>query len=190
MNAQRKVEWITPDEYLAMEETTSFRHEYVDGQMYAMTGGTQTHNIICLNLVRATARSPRFGKPCEVFANDMRVQIASRNSYYYPDLVVSCRTEPESRWLSSPCLIVEVTSPSTAAIDRREKRAHYLTLPSLQSYVLVEQDTAEITVLRRDGSGWTEQILALEDELLLDCLELTVPVAEIYARVALSPPEN
>lgn len=187
MNAARKLEWITPDEYLAMEEAAAFRHEYVDGRIYAMTGVTQSHNIICLNLAAAMRRSHRFGKPCEVFANDMRVQIASRNVYYYPDLAVSCRAEPEGRWLSSPCLIVEVSSPSTAAIDRREKRAHYLTLPSLHSYVLVEQDSAEITVLRRDGSGWTEQILGLEDELPLDCLELTVPVAEIYARVALSP---
>lgn len=183
MNALRKVEWITPSEYLAMEAASDVRYEYLDGQVHAMAGGTQAHNLICLNLVRATGRSPRLGKPCEVFANDMRVQIASRNLYYYPDLVVSCRNEPESRWLSSPCLIVEVVSPSTAAIDRREKRNHYLSLPSLHSYVLVEQDAPEIIVLRRDGSAWTEQTLGPVDELLLDCLELSVPVAEVYARV-------
>jgi len=187
MNAARKLEWITPHEYLAMEQHATLRHEYVDGLIYAMAGGTQRHNIICLNLVRATGRSPRLGKPCEVFASDMRVQIPSRNLYYYPDLVVSCRSEPEARWLSSPCLVVEVVSPSTAAIDHREKRAHYLTMPSLQSYVLVEQDRAEITVFRRDGAGWTEQILGADDELLLDCLELAVPVAEVYARVTFGP---
>lgn len=185
MSALRKLEWLSPADYLAMEEASTIKHEYVDGQIYAMSGASRAHNLIGLNLVRASARSKRFRKPCEVYASDVKVHIASRNAYYYPDLIVTCQREEDSHSLDRPCLIVEIASPGTAATDRREKRLAYAALTSLSSYVMIEQDYARITVLRRDGSGWTEQILGLTDTLVLDCLELDVPVAEVYAGIEL-----
>lgn len=181
MSALKQVEYVTADEYLRRERVRDIRHEYVNGIEYAMSGAKRVHNLIVGNLFMAAGRSPRFRKPCQVYFEAVKVRVESLNRYYYPDLIVSCRTEHDEYVVTRPCLVVEVTSPSTASTDRREKLEAYRAIPSLKSYVIVEQDFAEITVYRRVSEGWTEQTLGPQDALTLDCLELDVPVAEVYA---------
>ena len=185
MSALRQVEYISADEYLARESGREIRHEYVNGVEYAMGGATRRHNLICGNVAGLARQSPRFRKPCQIYSESVKLRVESLNRYYYPDLIVSCRPEKDDYSVSKPGLIVEVVSPSTASTDKREKMEAYRSLPTLEAYVLVEQDYAKITVLRRGPMAWTEQILGLGDTLTLDTLELDIPVAEIYAGIEL-----
>jgi Uma2 family endonuclease len=189
MSAQRQLEYITADEYLLREKDREPRHEYVNGAEYAMSGSSRRHNLICGNLVSLARSSKRFRKPCQIYSESVKVRVEPLNRFYYPDLLVSCRPERDDYVVSKPCLIVEVISPSTASTDRREKLEAYRSIASLSSYVLVEQDFAQITVLRRDREGWTEQLLGLDDLLMLDCLELEIPVQDVYEGIQPLPTE-
>ena len=112
---------ISHQEYLAGEQCSNIRHEYLAGQVFAMAGAGEKHNRISLNIafhLRAAAR----GKPCGVFISDMKLRVEPSDAYYYPDVMVTCDpTDNESLYKRSPCLIVEVLSPTTESIDRREK---------------------------------------------------------------------
>lgn len=114
--------------------------------------------------------------------------MALRNSYYYPDVVVSCSAESHSHVVERPCLIVEVMSGETAPTDRREKREAYRAIPSLREYLIVEQSHPAVVVRRRDLDGWIEETLDLEDSAHLGCLNLDLPVSAIYAGVVFDPP--
>ena len=122
--AQRAL--LSEADYLAREEESRIRHEYVNGEMYAMSGGSQRHNRIAINAVSALLAGLR-GKPCQVFMNDVKLHIARDNAYYYPDVVVVCgesyRMADDAQSVTDPLLVVEVLSPSTESIDRREKLA-------------------------------------------------------------------
>ena len=172
--------WISPDEYLTLERTADVRHEYVDGEVYAMVGASRRHSTITLNLAEAIRPAAR-RRGCEAYATDIKVRVETANAYYYPDLVVTCDTRDNDPYVvHSPSLIVEVLSPSTEAIDRREKRMHYQTIPSLREFLLVAQDERLIEVYRRTASGWICEIIR-EGELLLESVGITLSVDEIYA---------
>lgn len=144
---------LTVDEYLKLEETATERHEYVAGRVFAMVGATQAHNVIVANFCRHLY-DPVKKVGCRVFASDMKLRIEATNSFYYPDIMVTC--EPFSAgsvYTHSPCLIVEVMSPSTQDVDRREKLTAYRHLPSLLEYVLVHQNKMQIEVYRKDNKG-------------------------------------
>ena len=99
-------------------------------------------------------------KECQVFGSDMKVYVETHNSFYYPDLSVCCdRSDRHELFLTRPCFIAEVLSPSTASIDRREKRASYATLESLREYLIVDQDRLRVELYRREGSGWQGYVL-------------------------------
>ncbi len=181
--AQRKPHLISPEEYLAREAEASEKSEYVDGEVYAMTGTTFRHNKICLELAIAIRQHLR-GAPCETAMADIKVHAARANAFYYPDLVVRCQNTPladDSRVITDPTLIVEVLSPSTEATDRREKLSAYRRIPSLQEYVLVAQDERSVEIYRRQGDiNWTYQAFTDDEAVTLSSVGLTLAMASIY----------
>lgn len=195
MSAQLKPRWFSVEEYLAFEQASEIKHEYVNGEIYAMTGVSVRHNRITLNLASRLIGHLR-GSPCEVFAAEVKLYLKELNQdiFYYPDLMVCC--DPNDRdmyWRSRPCLIVEVLSNSTARIDRSEKYLTYIQLESLHGYLLLEQNKISATLYRRNGNNWQrEEFNDPQAALTLPCAELTVQLAEIYAATGLpedSPPD-
>lgn len=156
MNLPQPVFHLTPAEYLAWEAEQDERHEYIRGEVYAMAGGTLAHNAATL-AIGATLRQHLKGTPCRVFVSDVKVRIEASDAHFYPDVVVTCAAQdvadPKALLLREPLLIVEVLSPSTAAFDRGGKFAHYRLLPSLQEYVLIDPDTAQVDVFRRNAAN-------------------------------------
>ncbi len=179
-------------EYLDWEAKSRFKHEYVDGEVYLISGATRRHNLIASNLVRH-AREAAGGSKCQVFGSNMKVRVEARNCFYYPDLGVCC--DPRDRhelYLVRPCFIVEILSPATAAIDWREKRLGYSILPSLREYAIVDQDRMRVELYRREGNGlpgsaaWRGYLLSeTEDAVESSCLKMRLALSEIYAGVEL-----
>ncbi|WP_414618910.1 Uma2 family endonuclease [Calothrix sp. CCY 0018] len=185
---QSAINIFTVEEYLELEQTSEIRHEYLGGQVFAMSGGSKEHNTISLNIA-SRVRSDLRGSSCSVFMADMKVNIRvinqNKNIFYYPDVVVSCDSDDKDRfYLNYPCLIIEVLSPSTEITDKREKLVNYRTLESLQEYVLISQDEIKVEVYRQDNQGnWLMQTLGKNDELHLDSIDLSLTMAEIYEDV-------
>lgn len=174
---------MTFDEYLAFEETATVRHELIDGMLFAMSGGTDAHGLICGNLYLAIA-GPLRGK-CQVFQAGMKLRVEHSNESdgYYPDILVSCDPSDRDRlFRKAPLLLIEVLSPSTERLDRGEKKLNYLQMPSLQEYVLVSQDKPKVEIMRRRTS-WAVEELYPGETLLLDSVGLTLPLSEIYQTI-------
>ncbi|MTW22163.1 Uma2 family endonuclease [Allochromatium palmeri] len=174
---------LSVEDYLASEDGADIRHEYIDGELYAMTGASRQHVLIVGNLY-AHLRPLLRGTPCQLFANDLKVRlkIAEQDIFYYPDLILACDPDDrETYYCTRPCLLVEVLSNSTARIDRREKLLAYQTLPSLMEYLLVDQHQRRVEVYRR-AQGWTLDVLT-EGTVRLDCLDHEVPLDVIYEDV-------
>lgn len=172
--------WISPEDYLTHERTSDVRHEYVDGEVYAMVGTSRRHNVIAGNLF-ATLRSTVRQRGCESYVSDVKVRVEAANAFYYPDLIVTCDPKDDDPYIvHAPSLIAEVLSDSTESIDRREKRVHYQTIPSLREFVLIAQDRRHIEVYRRTASGWVHEIVT-EGELALESVGTTVALEDVYA---------
>jgi Uma2 family endonuclease len=167
-------------EYLALEERSPIRHEYVDGYMYAMTGASTPHNLLVANLCGLVWHG-RVTRNCHIFTHAEKVRIASRNSIYYPDVVGSCDPlDGAQGYLERPCFVIEVLSPSTGRIDRTEKRDDYRTIQTLDEYVLVDQSRMEVSVYGRDSGVWP-QVLDLPHHLLkLTCVGVGIRLEDIY----------
>jgi Uma2 family endonuclease len=153
--------------YLAFDDNSPVRHEYLGGQVYAMTGGSMRHNRIALNLASAFMRQLD-GSPCQVFINDMRLHVQAADSVYYPDVLVHCGSGAagNAKVVNSAALIAEVLSDSTAQTDRREKRAAYQRIPGLRAYWVISQDEQRVEVHQRDAHGnWVTQHLTAGDAL-------------------------
>lgn len=182
MQAAEKHDYLTVEEYLAAEETSDVRHEYLGGLVYAMAGETRAHNTIALNLAFAIRQHLRGGS-CKLYMSDIRLHLTIRDDayYYYPDLVVTCDArDTDPRFVRHPKLLIEVMSPSTERVDKREKFFAYTTLESLEEYVLVAQAPPEIT-LHRKVEGWRAQKVAgPEASFTLTSIQLTLPVAAVY----------
>ncbi len=173
---------LTIEEYLADEEISPIRHEFVAGQVFAMVGSTRAHNRVTLNIAVFLRRHLR-GTSCEVHVSDIKVRVEAADAFYYPDVVVSCEPfDPKSAFLNEPTLVVEVLSPSTENIDRREKRLNYQKLPSLKEYMLVASDEIRVEVYRRAGENcWELDVYGPEDEaVVLTSVGARLPLAEIY----------
>ena len=176
--------YINLIEYLQAEDYSQIRHEYLNGQVFGMTGGSRQHNLITGNIHNRLKNHLR-GSGCQVFASDMKVRIETDNVFYYPDVVVTCNPQDtEKFFLTKPCLIVEVLSPSTENIDRREKLLTYKKIETLQEYVLVSQDNIEVELYRKDtDDNWVKYILGKNDSVTLDSVKLELTMAEIYEDV-------
>ena len=155
---QKRVAWISPDDYLAMEVRAETKHEYLDGVVYdwqgtqAMAGGSKAHNRVSGN-VYASLREQLRGGPCAVFMADVRLHRADRQAYFYPDVAVTCSAadRAEGDHIAEPAIVVEVLSPTTADFDRGDKFAAYRAIPSLQAYVLVSPEGRSVEVFARDA---------------------------------------
>jgi Uma2 family endonuclease len=178
-------EFISVEEYLAFEEDSRVKHEYVAGRVYAMTGTTRAHNHIILNLA-ASIKSHLRGGPCSVYAAELRtyIKVDREEFFYYPDVVVSCDDKSgEPKRIDDAKLVIEVLSPSTEAVDRREKRLNYRNIPTLEEYVLISQRSPEITFHRR-SSGWhPHACTALQGVAEFRSIQLAVPLRQIYEKV-------
>ena len=183
MVALPKSYFISPEEYLEIEEQNTIRHEYIDGQMYAMSGGTDSHNVIGGNLYMLLRNHLR-GTDCQVYFNDVKAQIEKQNRFYYPDLMVTCdpRDRETSLYKRFPKLIVEVLSPSTEGFDRGDKFNDYQTLETLEEYVLVNTKQQRVDIFRRQGKQqWSFQSYTQESgTFALQSLGLEVSFKPLY----------
>jgi Uma2 family endonuclease len=171
---------LSPEAYLAGEFTSDVRHEFVDGLVFAMAGASEAHSI--LKLAVAVWLHGRVPAGCVLFDADMKLKVetASDVRFYYPDLFVSCGPRDLKQHVRSDAvLIIEILSPSTERHDRYEKMAAYKTLPSLAEYVLVDQSMPSMEVFRR-SANWSRENYGLQDEVQLNSVGATMPVATIY----------
>lgn len=179
---------VSVEDYLAAEIPSPVRHEYVDGEVFAMAGSSDNHNLIAGEFVFALKSRLR-GSRCKVFFNDIKVRVTSR-IYYYPDILVSCEERPENPYFrNEPVLIIEITSPSTERVDRREKLLYYQSMPSLAEYVVADQDKMNVEVHRRQpNGGWlTYYFNEPTDVVELQSVNLTIPLPELYAQIQFQP---
>lgn len=184
--AQKK-SLLTEDAYLAGEEGSEVRHEYLAGEVYAMSGASAQHNLICINLVAALHRHLA-GGPCRVFMSDLKVRLKVLDDtyFYYPDVMVACRPgDNASHHREQPCVLVEVMSESTERTDRREKLLAYREIAALEEYVLIAQDKPEVIVYRR-ADGWASERPGADGSLNLKCLTFDMPLTALYAGAGLS----
>nr|VFK40958.1 MAG: Endonuclease, Uma2 family (restriction endonuclease fold) [Candidatus Kentron sp. SD]VFK46711.1 MAG: Endonuclease, Uma2 family (restriction endonuclease fold) [Candidatus Kentron sp. SD] len=173
---------LSPEEYLEGEKHAEIRHEYIDGDVFAMAGRSKQHNRIALNLA-FLLRSAARGGPCEVFMGDVKARIRQGERFYYPDVMLVCDGDDnDAYYADNPCLIAEVLSESTEAIDRREKWLAYREIPSLRYYLLVGSRRPEITWFRRAESGWEVGALAAGESVTVECpgYEAKLGFTEIY----------
>jgi len=181
--------WISPEEYLQGERLAEVRHEYVNGQVYAMAGASDDHNRIAGNIF-AALHAALSNTRCEPFINDMKVKIPPTfaDVFYYPDVIVACAPKDNAKYYRErPTVIFEVISPDTERIDRREKVLSYRQIPTLRAYVMVEQDRMAVTVLRRTKVGWKSEVLEGPEAVLrLDAIGFAIRLKPIYARTALT----
>jgi len=182
--AQRRA--ATVEEYLALEESSDEKHEYFEGEIFAMSGGSFNHSQLPAQLALLLGMQLR-KRPCRVVTSDLRVRVEAVGLYTYPDLAVVCG-EPRlsaGNTLDNPTLLVEVLSPSTEGYDRGKKFDMYRQLPSLQQYVLVSQDAMRVHVFTRQADGnWLFQGFQGADEVIpLGSIECSVVMGELYEKV-------
>ena len=144
---------LSEAEYFALEESSPIKHEYLDGEVFALTGATQRHNAIATNILVELALAAR---GCRARGSDqrLRIQTGERVVYYYPDIQLVCdRTDDNPNFVTRPCVIVEIESDSTVEIDHREKLLAYRGLDSVQAYLIVSQSEWRIVRHFRDAEG-------------------------------------
>ena len=184
---------FTREEYITQERKALHKSEYLDGQIFAMSGASRAHSLITSNISN-TLYNQLVASDCEVHSSDMRVQ-PSPIAYFYPDVVVACG-EPRFEddvydTLLNPIVIVEVLSPSTAAYDRGEKFEHYQQLVSLQDYVLISQNRFCVEHYRRQDRQWEHtEFRAPEDVMSLISIDCKISLRDIYTRVAIVEQEE
>lgn len=185
---------MTEEQYLVFERAAEIRHEFLRGEIFAMAGASEGHNLASLNLATVLNLELR-EKPCRVYSNDMRVLAPRSRSYMYPDIVVACPPiefqDDKRDTLLNPQVVVEVLSPSTASYDRGQKFDLYLQSESLRQYVLVNQDEPRVMsyIRQSDGVAWLMIPLeGLDAVLEFPTLGVSVPLSEIYRNVEFPPP--
>ena len=182
-------QWISPEEYLQFERAAETKHEYFNGEIYAMAGASLQHTTIITNTIIVLGLQLRGGS-CRVLAQDMRVKVSDTGLYTYPDLLVVCdgaRLEDGRRdTLLNPSVIIEVLSPSTEAYDRGEKFAHYRRFESLREYLLISQDRYRVERFVRNNDQWTlTEFSGPDARVTLESIGCELPLAEIYESLEL-----
>lgn len=176
----KQQEWLSEEAYLQSELLSEVKREYIDGAVYAMSGASKNHQRITANVLSGFL-THLMNSPCEPFASDIKVKVGSK--FFYPDVMVVCKDDSVNEYYTeSPKIIVEVLSKSTRRMDETAKKFAYQTLPSLQEYVLIEQDFVDVEVCRR-SEGWVSQHYFLGDSVSFDSVGVTLSVADIYQRV-------
>lgn len=192
MTTQPK-KYFTPEEYLTLEREAEYKSEYFDGEIFAMGGASRKHNLIALN-IGAELRQQLKRSKCEVYVSDMRVHIPATGLYTYPDVVVACDepvfADKEFDTLLNPTVVFEVLSRSTEKYDRVAKFIDYRTIDSLGEYLLVLQNEYSVEhYVKQPGGGWLlSDIRGLDSSVELSSVKCVLPLAEIFDKVALTPP--
>jgi len=182
---------MTEAEYLEFERTSEIKHEFFAGEVLSMTGASEAHNLICVNVI-AELRNQLRGRSCKIYPSDMRVKVEATGLYTYPDISVVCGdaqfADTELDTLINPLVIIEVLSPSTERYDRGRKFQQYRVLPSLREYVLVAQDHPRIEHyhLQETGTWQLSDAQGMEANLELPSIGCTLALAEVYEQVALT----
>ena len=182
-------QWISPEEYLALEDCAEGKSEYFNGEIFAMSGGTSEHNVIAGNVVRELGNQ-LFDRPCLVHTSHQRVKIPNTGLHTYPDVTVVCGppefADARRRELLNPTVLVEVLSETTEAYDRGDKFAHYQTLPSVREYVLIASDQHRIERFSR-AIGITDWVLSVctdpDGSLALESIGCTLELNRVYHKV-------
>lgn len=180
--ANCKTAYISEQDYLNAEKMSEIKHEYIDGEIRAMAGAKINHQRLVMTLGSELYRHLN-GTPWEVFSSDLKVRADSGKKYFYPDVVVSCNNENgDSVFTESPRLSIEVLSDSSRRLDKTLKRLVYQNIPSLEEYVLIEQERVEIEVFRK-AENWNPTYYYIDDEITFISIDLTLSVVDIYQRV-------
>ena len=172
-------------DYLAYEAQSPVRHEYIAGEIFAMTGASIRHNVIAGNLF-AELRTHLKGTPCRALIEGVKLRLRKEQSYFYPDVMVTCEDrlqelDSQQQIVEAPLVVIEILSPTTEATDRREKLRAYRTLPSLKEYLLVSQEQAQVEIYRRRGDiGWDIITYEPGDTVEIASLEIKLGMDEIY----------
>lgn len=185
-------QYLTPQDYLDWEEQQSIKYEYIDGEVFAMTGGTIPHNDLAVNLTTALKNHLR-GKGCKVSMADAKVGVSERGPFHYPDVMVTCdeRDRRAIRVIYYPCLIVEVLSPSTEAKDRGKKFQNYRRISTLKEYVLISSEQQVIECFRLNDKGiWELYTYAEGDEVEFKSVDFCCPIELVYEDVILEAVED
>lgn len=182
---------LTPEDYLEFERKSETKHEYFDGEIFAMSGAKRNHNVIAWN-VGGELRQKLKGKNCEAYPADMRVFVPETGLYTYPDLVVVCG-EPKFKdnvfdTLLNPILLIEVLSEITESYDRGKKFQYYRSIESLQEYVLVSHDDARIEKYLKQGDGFwiLSEAFGLDSKIKLDSIDCELSLSEVFDKVDFS----
>lgn len=197
MIATPKPQPMTSEEYLEWEEQQPIKYEYVNGEVFAMTGGTLPHNSIALNLASALKAHLR-GKGCKVFMADAKLGVSENGPYHYPDVMVTCdpRDQTARKVIDYPCLVAEVLSPGTEGYDRGDKFKHYRRIQTLKEYVLIDAEKMSVECYRLNERGKWELTPYSIDEVTSDGADIEVhltsvdfycPISQLYEDVEFSP---
>lgn len=177
---------FSAEDYLAWEEQQAEKHEFVAGEVFAMTGARQDHVVVSGNIFAGLKQRLR-GRPCRAYISDMKLKIDAADAFFYPDVMVSCNLgdHQSEQFISKPTLIVEVLSESTADYDRGGKFVAYRKLESLQEYLIVDIDNRRVECFRRTADNdWLLHDYIGESDCKLVSLNLSLPMAEIFEDIA------
>ncbi|MCB9759934.1 MAG: Uma2 family endonuclease [Alphaproteobacteria bacterium] len=181
----------TLEDFLAYEADSDIKHEFVDGEAWAMSGARRNHELVAGALF-ATIWNHLHDHPCEVHKGDMLVRVDAADAAFYPDVVVTCdprdHEDPDALFIRHPCLVAEVLSPSTAQWDQGGKFERYSKLESLKEYAVLHSDEARVTVLRRTPEGeWRRHTFGAGETLWLESVTLSLPIDALYGGIKLAP---
>lgn len=189
MASQPKTKF-TPEEYLAIDRQSEYKHEYFNGEIFAMTGASRRHNLISVN-VAGSLNVQLTDRECEVYASDMRVKVNPTGLYTYPDVVVVCGApqfdDKEIDTLLNPTVVIEVLSKTTEGYDRGDKSEHYRTIESLAEIVLIAQDKHHVEHYNRQtGNQWLlSETNRLPDKITLTSISCELSLSDIYRKVSI-----
>lgn len=180
--------YITEEQYLEFEQSSVLKHEYYNGEIYAMTGGTESHNLLGGN-AHAALHAQLRRRPCKVYNSDQKIKVVATGLHTYPDVTVVCG-QPEfidrpRLTLLNPTVIIEALSPSTERYDRGMKFQHYRTIPTLQDYILISQDSHRVEhYIRQENNEWLlREAIGIEAQVIIRSIDCTLTLEDVYEKV-------
>ncbi|MEK6747948.1 MAG: Uma2 family endonuclease [Pseudomonadota bacterium] len=189
MSIPHKLAKMSPQSYLDWEKTLDIKHEYIDGEVYAMVGARDAHVTVAGNIF-ALLHSHLRGGPCRIYMADMKVRVESVNAFFYPDVVVTCdeRDRKNDYFKIHPHVVIEVLSDSTAAYDRGQKFARYRASPALREYVIIDPDRISVEVFRLDNTGhWVLYPFSAGQKVEFASVDFRVAIEALYENVTVPP---
>ena len=189
---QRILTYVSPDEYVRLERQAEYKSEYLNGEIFAMSGASRQHNLITGNIGAEFNRQLK-GKPCEAYTSDMRVKVRSNGLYTYPDVIVVCGEpqfeDQEVDTLSNPTLLVEVFSQSTERYDRIAKNSYYRTIESLAEHLLVAQHEIRLEqYTKQPDERWAlSEYTSLDSLVQLPSIDCSLRLSDVYDKISFDP---